>query len=98
MPSRIQAVIALGLMFALGIAAVVLSIAILREGKLYHRLNPQKRPRRWVLMSLLVLFGVFAVWFPIWILWPRLMVLHLLTLVFAITFGVVGLALKKFSP
>jgi hypothetical protein len=38
----------LALIVMLGIAAVWLSISILCRGKLYRRLEPEARPRRWV--------------------------------------------------
>ena len=86
--------IVLGLVALLGISAVIVSISLLRRGKLYRRLKPEARPRRWVLISLLVLFAVFVVWFPVWITWPDLLISRLLTGLFAITFAAVGLALK----
>src|SRR5215469_15642680 len=32
---------------------------------------PDARPRRWVLISMLVLFLIFLVWFPLWMTWPH---------------------------
>src|SRR5215470_4554735 len=86
--------ILLGFAGAFGIGAVIVSILLLQRGKLYHRLSPEARPRRWVLISLLFLFVVFLVWFPIWIIWPKLLISRFLTLLFAITFAAVGLSLK----
>jgi hypothetical protein len=85
-------VIALSLVVGLGISAVVLSIAILRRGKLYHELNPEARPRRYVLISMLVLFAVFVIWFTVWMAWPNALISRLLLGLFAVTFGVVGVA------
>jgi hypothetical protein len=82
---------------AFAIAAVVASIIILRKGKLYHHLKPAARPRRWVLVWLLVLLAVFAVWFPIWTIWPRSFISRVLTVVFGVTFGVVGITLRRLS-
>ena len=79
------------------ISAVILSIVILRRGKLYHRLKPEARPRRWVLYSLLFLFAVFAVWFPAWMTWPHALISRLLAGLFGFTFGVVGLTFRWFS-
>jgi hypothetical protein len=81
-----------------GIAAVVVSILILRRGKLYHRLKPEARPRLWVLILLLLLLAVFVVWFSVWMTWPGALVSRILLGLFGITFGVVGLTLKWFSP
>jgi|SRR5215472_19161648 len=90
--------VVLGLLVALGIAAVWLSIAILLRGKLYHRLEPDARPRRWVLISLLALFLVFVIWFPVWITWPHALISRFLTLLFGILFAIVGLTFKWFAP
>jgi len=86
------------LLVGLGIAAVWLSTAILRRGKLYHRLKPEARPRRWVLISVLVLFVVFLVWFPVWMAWPETLISRLLTIIFAGSFLLIGVALKWFAP
>jgi O-antigen/teichoic acid export membrane protein len=81
-----------------GISAVVLSIIILRRGKLYRRLSPGARPRRWILISLLILFAVFVVWFPVWITWPDALFSRLLTGLFGLTFFVVGMTIKWLAP
>jgi hypothetical protein len=80
-------IIVLGLLLGLGVASVGLSIAVLRRGKLYHRLNSEGRPRRWVLIFLLVLVAVFVVWFPVWVTWPHGLISRLLTGLFGITFS-----------
>ena len=87
-----------GLLVGLGFVAVGLSIALLGRGKLYHRLSPETRPRRWVLISVLVLAAVFIVWFPVWMTWPHALISRLLLGLFGITFFVVGLTLKWLSP
>jgi hypothetical protein len=86
------------LMGCFAIAAVVVSILVLRRGKLYHRLKPEARLRRWVLILSLFLFAVFVVWFPVWMMWPHALVSRLLTGPFGITFGIMGLTFKWFSP
>lgn len=86
------------LLVFLAVLAVSVSIHILLRGRLYHYLKPASRPRRWVLFSLLVLVGVFLAWFPVWSLWPRSRVSWVLTLVFGVTFFVITMALKWFSP
>ena len=97
MLSQTGTLIVFGLLVGLGISAVVLSIVILRRGKLYHRLHPQARPRRWVLISLLFFVGVFVVWFPVWMTWPHALISRLLSLLFALTFFVFGITYKWFS-
>jgi len=98
MLSETAARFVLALVGGLGIAAVVLSMVLLRRGKLYGRLKPEARPRRWVLISLLFLFGIFILWFPVWMTWPHAPISRLLTLLFGLTFGVVGLGFKWFAP
>ena len=88
----------LGLLLVLGVAAVWLSFTILFRGKLYHRLRPDARPRRWVLISLLALFLIFAVWFPVWLTWPHALFSRFLTLFFGFVFAIVGLTFKLFAP
>ena len=73
---------------------VALSILILRRGRLYHRIKPESRPRRWVLMSLLLVFAIFVIWFPIWFLWPDALISRILGLLFVVIFFAVGLALR----
>lgn len=90
--------IVIGLVVGLGISAVVLSIIILRRGKLYHRLRPEARPRRWILISLLFLFAVFVIWFPVWMTWPNALISRLLLGLFGITFFVVGMTIKWLTP
>jgi hypothetical protein len=94
MLSQTGAIIVMSLVVGFGISAAVLSIIILRRGKLYHRLNPEARPRRWVLISMLVLFAVFITWFPVWMTWPHTLISRILTGLFAVTFFVVGLTYK----
>ena len=81
----------------LAVAAISASVNVLVRGRIYRRLKPESRPRRWVLLALLVLFAVFAVWFPVWMTWPHSLAAKTLTLTFAIVFGVVGLALRWFT-
>jgi hypothetical protein len=88
----------MSLAVGLGISAVVLSVVILRRGKLYHRLKPEARPRRWTLISLLFLFAVFVVWFPVWMTWPKALISRLLLCLFAVTLFVVGMTFKWLTP
>lgn len=88
----------LALLVGVGAVSVGLSVALLRRGKLYYRLRPEARPRRWVLVAMLVLAAVFIVWFPVWLLWPQALVARLLLGLFGATFGALALTLKWFSP
>jgi H+/Cl- antiporter ClcA len=98
MLSQSGTLIVLGLLVVLGIAAILLSITILCRGKLYHRLKPDARPRRWVLILLLVLFLVFIIWFPVWMTWPHALISRFLTLLFGLSFAVVCLTARWLSP
>jgi hypothetical protein len=97
MLNRTGEIILFGGLFGLGASAVVLSILLLRRGKLYHRLSPNARPRRWVLTFVLALFAAFVVWFPVWLTWPHAPISRVLTAVFSVTFFVVSMALKWLS-
>jgi len=91
-------IIVIGLVFGLGIAAVVLSIIILRRGKLYYRLRPEARPRRWVLILLLFVFAAFLIWFPVWMTWPEAPVSRVLLGLFGVAFFSVGMTIKWLAP
>lgn len=82
----------------LAVLTVTVSSQILLRGRFYHWLKPENRPRRWVLLSLLSLFGVFLLWFIVWSLWPHTLIARALTLLFGLTFFSVGMALKWFTP
>jgi len=82
----------------LAVASVTVALNILLKGRIYEHLKPQSRPRRWVLVSMLLLFTVFAVWFPVWMSRPQSGIAKLLTVVFGLVFFVVGMALKWFTP
>jgi hypothetical protein len=90
--------IVLVLLVVWAIAAVWISITILCRGKLYHRLKPDARPRRWVLIFLLALFLVFILWFPVWMTWPHAPISRFLTLLFGVSFAAVGITFKWFAP
>jgi MFS family permease len=98
MLSHTATIIVISLVVGLGISAVVLSILILRRGRLYHRLRPEARPRRWILISLLFLFAVFAIWFPVWMKWPNALISRLLLGLFGVTFFGVGMTIKWLTP
>jgi hypothetical protein len=84
-------------LFCIGSAAVLVSVDILRQGKLYHSLKPEARPRRWVLIWLLVLLTTFAVCFPVHLIWPNALISRVLLGLFVIVFAAVGLTLRNFS-
>lgn len=44
----------------LAVCTVWTSISVLHRGSVYHWLQPDKRPRRWVLIILMQLFAVFC--------------------------------------
>jgi hypothetical protein len=98
MLSHTGTIIVISLVVGLGISAVALSIIILRRGKLYHRLKSEARPRRWILISLLLLFAEFVIWFPLWITWPNALISRLLLGLFGVTFFVVGMTFKWLTP
>ena len=84
-------------LLALAAAAITVSLNILLRNRVYERLKPESRPRKWVLFALLVVFAVFAVWFPVWMTWPQSVVAKALTLTFAVVFSAVGLTLSSFT-
>jgi hypothetical protein len=73
----------LGLLLILAVASVTVALNVLLRGRIYQHLKPQSRPRRWVLVSMLLLFSAFAVWFPVWMSWPQLVLAKILTIVLA---------------
>jgi len=81
---------------ALGLCAILLSIRLLLKGRLYKRISPKSRPRRWVLYSVLVLSTCFAIWFPVWMIWPSALISRLLTLLFGLTFVLALVAFRVF--
>jgi len=94
---RTDAVVLLGLA-VLAVSAVSVSIAVLRRGKFYESLRPESRPRRWVLASLLFLFAVFVLWFPLWMIWPNAPISRVFTVLFGLAFFIVGMTFKWLAP
>jgi hypothetical protein len=90
-------IIELSVVAGVAIFVVLATILVLRKGRAYQALSPESRPRRWVLFSFLVLFVLFLVWFPVWLLWPKALVARVLGVLFAATFLVVTLTFKRFS-
>ena len=92
-----SALVLIGLI-VLAILAVATSFLILVRGRFYHWLKPERRPRRWVLFSMLVLFGVFLIWFALWVCMPHSATTWAATLAFGFTFFAVGITIKWFTP
>ena len=90
------AAVVLSALLLLALASVTVALNVLLRGRIYQRLPPQSRPRRWVLLSILVLFTVFAVWFPIWTSWPQSRTARLLTIMFGALFFIVGMTRRWF--
>jgi hypothetical protein len=88
----------LGSLAILAVASVAVALNVLLRGKIYQHLRPESRPRRWVLVFMLLLFTVFAVWFSVWMSWPHSLLARLLTIVFAFVFFIVGMTMKWFIP
>jgi hypothetical protein len=86
--------VVLGTLVVLAVVATSASIILLRRGKFYNSLKPESRPRRWVLILLLLLFAVFLTWFPIWMVWPEAIVSKILSWLFAVSFFAFGMAIK----
>jgi hypothetical protein len=84
----------LGLL-SLGAAVTWLSVEMLRQGRLYHRLKPSARPRRWVLIWLLFALGACVAWLPFMIFFPDAWITHFLLKVVAIAFIVVTLVVRN---
>ena len=79
----------------LAVVTVSALVNILLRGKLYQKMQPDSRPRRWVLYALLSLFAAFAIWFPVWMTWHSIpLVAKALTLTLGIVFGVAGFTLR----
>lgn len=78
-------VTALAIAFLCLLAAfvVVASILILSGGKVYHRIPEKSRPRRWLVAIFFSYFVLFCLWFPVWFSYPRSIISHLLSALFA---------------
>ena len=85
-------------MALLAMGAVWTSISVLRRGPVYHGLRLESRPRRWVMLLLLIDFAVLCACFPVWMIRPQALFSRTLTLLFAITFFLVVMALRWFLP
>jgi hypothetical protein len=95
---HIATIAVLILLIGFAISAVVVSIMILSRGKLYERLSPETRPRRWILICVLVLFAIFVISFSVWMMWPDALVSRVLLGAFGVVFFVVGFAIRLLTP
>jgi hypothetical protein len=86
------------LLIAFAVSAVVVSIMILSRGKLYERLSPETRPRRWILICVLALFAEFVISFSVWMMWPDALVSRVLLGAFGVVFFLVGFAIRLLTP
>lgn len=77
----------LGLLAAL---VTVASILILSGGKVYHKIPEKSRPRRWVVAIFFSYFVVFCLWFPVWFFYPRSIISHVLSFIFAASTAFIG--------
>ena len=84
-------------MVLLAICTVGTLTSVLRRGRVYHWLRPETRPRRWVLILLMITFAVFCIWFPVWMTWPHAFVSRALMLLFLVSFFVSCMVIKWFS-
>jgi hypothetical protein len=86
--------VALLFLLALAIVSVSVSINILLRGRIWQRLKPASRPRRWVLILLLLSFVVTLIWLPVFVLYPHTSIARALTGVWGLAFGGTCLTLK----
>ena len=66
----------------LALCVTVASILILSGGKLYHKIPPKSRPRRWLVGIFFSYFVVFCLWFPFWFFYPHSVISKVVNLVF----------------
>lgn len=73
-------------LLSLTFVSVAVSINILLRGRIWQRLKPASRPRRWVLIWLLISLFLTFVWLPVFVERPGSHLAKALTLVWAIVF------------
>ena len=76
-------VLALAFLGLLAVLVTVASILILSGSKVYHKIPEKSRPRRWFVAIFFSYFLVFCLWFPVWFFYPRSIITHLLSFMFA---------------
>jgi uncharacterized membrane-anchored protein len=87
----------LTVLIVLAVLAVSTSVLVLLKGRFYYWLKPESRRRRWVMFSMLILFGVFLLWLVLWAFLPQTVIARVAGFVFGVTFFVVGMTLKWFT-
>jgi len=78
----------------LAMVSVSVSINILLRGRIWRSLKPASRPRRWVLILLLVSLAVTVVWLPVFITWPHTAIAKGLSCVWVFVFAGTCLTMK----
>ena|ERR1700719_1249616 len=81
----------------LAVSTVWTSISVLRRGSVYHWLQPEKRPRRWVLIILMQFFAVFCLTLLVCFIFRDVWISRALLVLFAIDSFATLVTLKWFS-
>lgn len=84
----------LAFLLSLTLVSVAVSVNILLRGRIWQRLKPASRPRRWVLIWLLISLFLTFVWLPVFVARPGTQLAKGLTVVWAIVFIGMGLVFK----
>ena len=84
----------LGFLLFLTLITVSVSINILLRGRIWRRLKPTSRPRRWVLVLLLTSLALTFVWIPVFVGRPHTQLAKVLTVIWATVFIGMGLIFK----
>jgi hypothetical protein len=74
----------------LAVCVTVASILILSGGEVYHKIPLKSRPRRWFVAIFFSYFLTFCVWFPVWLLYPRSIISHVLSFIFGAFTAFIG--------
>ena len=74
----------------LAVFVTVTSILILSGGKVYHKIPEKSRPRRWLVAIFFSYFLMFCGWFPVWFFYPRSVISHVLSFIFAAFTAFIG--------
>lgn len=78
----------------LAVASIAASLDILFRGELYRSLKPNSRPRRWVMVVLLLSLATTFVWLPVFLMWPHAVITRVLTVFWGTIFFSVTLTLR----
>ena len=81
-------------LLSLTLVSVAVAINILLRGRIWRCLKPESRPRRWVLIWLLISLFLTFVWLPVFVARPYTQLAKALTVVWAIVFIGMGLVFK----